>query len=233
MDTPEDNGGADELARLRVRLERARANDRAPARLRQALALERARIARVRRRHAAVWALTAAGAAGVALALASIASSPSRPAITRIAALAARGPNLAPPPPDPHAPGQRLAATVAGVPFPNWSQLGLQAVGERRERVAGHPALTVYYQGHARLLAYTIVAPPALPTPPADEGHTGGVTIWTFDFDGRKVATWRQGGATCVLEGRRASATWLRALAAWRPDGAPASPALPQSHYGN
>jgi hypothetical protein len=230
MDTPEHNGGADELAQLRLRLERARASDRAPARLRRALERERVRAARARHRRAALGGALAAGAAAAALALALAGASPSRPAIERVAALAAHGPSLAPPPPAQRVPRLQLAAAVAGVPFPNWERLGLRAVGERRERIAGRPALTVYYQG-ARLLAYTIVAPPALPLPPAHAARIRGVTIWTFVLDGREVATWRRGGATCVLEGRGASAAWLRALAAWRPGSEPPSTAPPRGRY--
>src|SRR5947209_5644534 len=80
-------------------------------------------------------------AAALALALALPGGSPT---VAQAAALGLRAPNAPAPAAAPH--NAKLGESVGDVYFPNWeSGLGWRAVGERRDRLDGHAAVTVYY----------------------------------------------------------------------------------------
>jgi hypothetical protein len=199
-------------------LHEARAADRAPARLRAPIEAQRpsARV-RVRRRVGYGGALVGALAA-VALALVLIlpAGTPGGPSVSQAAALAIRGAAGPAPASDPSHPGLKLAGGFADVYFPDWARsFGWRAVGQRRDRIDGRLAVTVYYAWQGHRVAYTIVDAPALPVPGAPVTRLRGTSFRTLTLDGRLVVTWRRNNHTCVLSGSGVPGPVLRRLAAW------------------
>jgi hypothetical protein len=97
--------------------------------------------------------------------------------------------------------------------FPNWGRDGWQATGQRVDRLSGHSATTVYYQGHGERIAYTILSAPPLATPRAQVLAVGGLQLRELRLGGRTVVTWRRAGHTCVLSGVRVAALRLAQLA--------------------
>ena len=117
-------------------------------------------------------------------------------------------------------PQAKLARSVQDVYFPNWSRsLRWRAVGQRSDRLAGRPAVTVYYRQRGERLAYTIVGGPSLSQPVARVSYRNGVELRTLKLSGRLVVTWRRAGHTCVLSGTRIRASELQELAAWKAPG--------------
>ncbi len=134
------------------------------------------------------------------------------PSVSQAAALALR-PALAPPPaPDPDDPRAQLGADVQGIYFPNWQSRGFRATGQRRDRIDGREATTVFYQWAGRRIGYTIVGSPPLRAPAGKVSWLNGTELRTLAVDGREVVTWRRDGHTCVLSG--ASAGALQRMAA-------------------
>ncbi len=214
-----------ELSRLYARehrvvqmLHEARATERAPARLRAAIDARRpTRRVRAQRRVAFGGALAGALAA-VALALVLIlpAGTPGGPSVSEAAALAVRGIAGPPPAPDSTAPAGRIDDRLGAVYFPDWGQsLGWRAVGQRRDRIGGRLALTVYYGWRGHQVAYTIVDAPALAQPSASATTIHGTEYRTLKLGGRLVVTWRRDNHTCVLSGNGIPAPVLRSLASW------------------
>ncbi len=203
-------------------LHRARATDRAPARVRARIEAERPS-PRVRTRRRLGYAGAFAGAiAAIVLALVLVLPSgtPGGPSVSEAAALALAGPTAPAPSPDPKAPTSRLKQDVQEVYFPNWSaRFGYQAVGQRIDRVGGRVAMTVYYQWHGRLVAYTIVSAPALKVPAARVTYVNGTELRTLKLDGRWVVTWEREDHTCVLSSTGIPPSVMGQLAAWKSSG--------------
>jgi hypothetical protein len=187
--------------------------------LRQRIEADRPRQAKVARRRIAY----AGGLAGVlaAAALAAVlllpSSTPASPSVSDAAALAKLGAVAPGPPPDPASPQDRLQANVDAIWFPNWAKsFGWRAVGARTDELAGHKAVTVYYQWQDMRIAYTIVSGPALAQPTGQPKVLNGTALWTWNQDGRVVVTWREGNATCVLSATKVPPGELQKLAAWK-----------------
>ena len=190
---------------------------RAPASLRARIDAERPRRpVRARRRFGFGGALAGALAAVIAaVILIAPGSTPVALAVSDAAALGTLAPTHAAPAPDADSPG-KLSTNVQDVYFPNWGdRFGWRASGERRDKLHGRSATTVYYDWKGRRLAYTIVASPPLKTPSAATSTRDGVEFRTFEQDGRTVITWRRNGHTCVLSGTNVNPTELQKLAVW------------------
>ncbi len=198
-------------------LHEARRTVRAPARLRARVEAERpSRRARVRRRAGYAGACAGALATAVlALVLILPVGTPGAPSVSQAAGLAVLGPAATAPAPDPSSPG-KLATTIEGLYFPNWStRFGSRAVGKRIDHINGRLAVTVYYDWQGTRLAYTIVGAPALATPAARVTMLDGTKLRTLTLHGHLVVTWRRRGHTCVLSGAGIPAVVLQRLAAW------------------
>lgn len=199
-------------------LHHARESDRAPSALRARIEASRP-TRRVATRRRLAYAGGLAGAlAVIALALVLVLPSgtPGAPSVSDAAALAARGPALAAPAPDPSNPEARLEQRIGALYFPNWtSRFGWRAVGARTDDLGGHKAVTVYYGGRGKQIAYTIVDAPPLAQPAARRTWLHRTELRTFTLNGRLVVTWREAGKTCVLSGSGISAAELQKLAAW------------------
>jgi hypothetical protein len=196
-------------ASLRARIERDRQRHRAPAPRRVRLGLIAVPVAAV----------------VVIVALAALpAGTPGAPSISQAAALAQLGPQQSGPGADARDPRVKLRESVQDVYFPNWAtRLGWHAVGERRDRLGGHLAVTVYYAKGGRRVAYTILGKPALPQPSAAIRRLSGFQLRTLADHGRTIVTWRRLGHTCVISAAGVPVHVLQTLAAWRwPGGRPA-----------
>jgi anti-sigma factor RsiW len=208
-----------ERERHAVALLHATHSDGAPAALRARIEAQRHK----RRAPKARWRVaygaglaTALAAVGLALALILPAGSPGAPSISEAAALASLGATGPGPMPDPDEPGDRLGQNVGPVYFPDWAdRFGWRASGQRTDQIRGRLADTVYYRLHNRMLAYTIVASPALNVPSATHRWVNGTEYWTLRMNGRVVVTWRRNGHTCVLSAKQGTpARILQRLAA-------------------
>jgi hypothetical protein len=203
-------------------LHQARATERAPARLRASINASRPSRATATRRRFVYAGATAAALAAVVLALvlALPSGTPGGPSVSDAAALAARGSTQPAPVPDPSSPGGRQYEGLGDVYFPNWAaRFGWKAVGARTDNLAGHSAVTVYYEWKHSRIAYTIVHSPPLAQPSAKATSLNGTELRTLDVNGRQVVTWRRAGNTCVLSGTGVSAADLQTLAAWKAPG--------------
>ena len=120
------------------------------------------------------------------------------------------------PPRDRSAPTQ-LAASVSGVPFPNYgAKLGWRASGTRTDELDGRETRTVYYARGDRRIAYSIVSGNQLAWPPkARRAVRDDTKLRYLRRGGRTVVTWRRRGHTCVLSGAGVSREELLKLAAW------------------
>jgi anti-sigma factor RsiW len=200
-------------------LHHARETDRAPAALRARIEAQRPRAASPRRRRLGYAGALAVSLAVLALALVLVlpTGTPGAPSLGQAAALASRGTASAPPAPDDSAPSVKLERNVGQVYFPNWAtRFGWRAVGQRVDHINGRLAVTVYYQRHQALVAYTIVAAPALDQPAGQVSRVNDTALVTLRLGGRMVVTWRRDGHTCVLSGLGVPASDLQHLAAWR-----------------
>jgi hypothetical protein len=193
------------------------ATERAPARLRLGVKVQRAPGAAVRRPKPAYALL--AGALACAIAAAAVflpGGTPGSPSVSQAAELALRGSSNPAPAADPSDPRMKLDVRLQDLYFPNWSEtLGWLPVGERSDRLGGHSAVTVYYQRRGMSVAYTIIGAPALAQPAAPVTHLGGFALRAFSVDGRTVLTWRRAGHTCVLSASAVPMRMLDQLANW------------------
>ena len=199
-------------------LHHAAATNRAPARLRERIEAQRPKPAALARRRFAYAGALAGALAAVALALVLIlpGGTPGSPSVSAAAALADKGANQPAPEPNPQDPEAKLGNSVQDVYFPNWQRtFHAIAVGQRTDGLAGRQAVTVYYRLRGKLVAYTIVGPPALAQPSAKVTRMNGVEMRTLTLQGRTVVTWRRDGHTCVLSGPGLETLQLQRLAAW------------------
>jgi hypothetical protein len=116
------------------------------------------------------------------------------PAVEQVLAVAAR-PATAP---------AALDRSFEGVSFPRYENW--RASGERTDVIDGRRVRTVFYAQEGRVIAYAIVAGPALSS---DEAlrvvRDGGVA----------AVTWTRAGRTCVIAARGGDAEALARLAVW------------------
>ena len=92
-----------------------------------------------------------------------------------------------------------------GVRFPTYEKW--RATGERSDVIEGRRVRTVYYRaGDGRLIAYAIVAGPAL----SDEALRS-----VRGDDGVVAVTWTRHGRTCVIASVGVGARDLARLAVW------------------
>ena len=220
IDSSPDLQASFQRERRAVELVHAARADRASDALRRRVEQQRRAAAKRARKPSLGFGLTLAGAvAAVAVALALVlpAGTPGVPAVAEAAALAAHGPTHAAPVVDPRDPQNRLARSVQDVYFPNWAHdLGWRAVGQREDVLDGRSATTVYYTSQGRLLAYTILATPALPEPQAARTRLNGIDLRTLRHSDRTIVTWRRAGHTCVISAADVPVSVLQRLASYR-----------------
>ena len=147
----------------------------------------------VARRGWRLWpAAAVAFAASVALFVAVLAAP--GPAIDDVLAVAGK-PATAP---------AALEREFEGVRFPTYEKW--RAVGERTDTIEGRRVRTVYYRGDGRVIAYAIVAGPAL----SDEA-----ALRSVRDDDVVAVTWTRHGRTCVIASVGGDARDLARLAVW------------------
>jgi hypothetical protein len=189
-------------------------SDRAPARLRMAVA---ALVQPVRARRRTLpyrGALTTAVVAVVATVILLLPSGGPAPlTVSQAAALALRGPVMGPPMPAQGHGAHKLGQDVGELYFPDWSRFRWTAVGQRVDLLNHRLAVTVFYESRAARIAYTIVAAPPLRWPGTTKWSRRGVEFQGFTSGGRMVVTWRRAGYTCILSGAGVSAPALSRLA--------------------
>jgi hypothetical protein len=194
------------------------AAERAPARLRLGINAQRGP-GPARHRPKPAYALLA-GALAFAIAAGAVlllGGTPGSPSVSQAAELALRGPANPAPAADPGDPRIKLDVRLQDLYFPNWSEtLGWRPVGERSDRLGGHPAVTVYYERRGMSVAYTIIGSPSLAQPAAPVTHLGGFALRAFSLGSRTVVTWRRAGHTCVLSASAVPMRMLDQLANWR-----------------
>ncbi|MHB1837511.1 MAG: hypothetical protein ACYCXW_21410, partial [Solirubrobacteraceae bacterium] len=116
----------------------------------------------------------------------------------------------------------RLRISAAGIPFPNWTQVGgWRAVGARTDSLGGRRVKTVFYAARGGMrVGYAIVSGPALTTM---RGTTvtlySGMRFTLASVAGARLITWRRDGHTCVVAGRSVSDATLEALASGEAGG--------------
>jgi anti-sigma factor RsiW len=203
-------------------LRQVRASDRAPERLRARIKAQRPSRTTGLRLRAGYGGALAAALAAVVLALVLIlpAGTPGAPSVSEAASLSLRGSQAPAPADDPSAPGVKLNMDIERVYFPDWARrFGWRAVGERIDDLNGRLAKTVYYELNGHVIAYTIVAAPALKAPAATVTRLHGTVLRTFPLGRRVVVAWQRNGHTCVLSGVAVPAGDLQKLAASDPRG--------------
>lgn len=196
--------------------------ERAPERLRARIEAQRRAAERRPRARWVYGGAAAAALAAVILALVLLlpAGTPGSPSVSQAAQLALKGPALRAPAPSRTHPDTKLSRDVQEIYFPNWAKsFGWTASGMRIDRLAGRPAVTVYYTKAGMQIAYTILGAPPLRWPGTRPDSVRGTEFEAFVLHGRLVVTWRRAGHTCVLSGSGVSAGQLRNLAAWKAPG--------------
>jgi hypothetical protein len=143
----------------------------------------------------------ALAAAVVALALALSGGGAAAPTVQQAVPVALRTASAPAPLSQPG--GRMLAAAVEGVSFPRWEHLGWRAVGQRFDRIGGHPVRTVFYadaQGHR--LGYAITGGDALPVSGGRVVRVRGTELRLLRLGGAHVVTWQRDGHTCIVAAR-------------------------------
>jgi hypothetical protein len=239
-DLEEEVARSPELQALLAEQERAvallrGADVRAPASLRTRVEGAGARPGRATRsgraaRAAPRFGLGHAAAATVALVVAVLAlvlvldgsSGVSAPSLAEAATLGQRAP-AAPAPGSSATQPKLLAASVEGVPFPNWrAKFGWRAVGERSATIGGRDTTTVFYAKAGKRLAYTIVAgdPLKVPSGGAPAVREGTPLLAFAGLAGRPAVTWVREGHTCLLTAVGVPRATMLKLAGWKGQGA-------------
>ena len=147
----------------------------------------------VARRRWRLWPVTALALAATVAAFVALLAARG-PAIDEVLAVAMR-PATAP---------AALGEPFEGVRFPNYDQW--QATGERTDVVDGREVRTVFYSRDGRVIAYAIVAGPALGDHELRRlrGRAGVVAV-----------TWTRSGRTCVIAAIGGDPEALARLAVW------------------
>jgi hypothetical protein len=115
-----------------------------------------------------------------------------------------------------------LAASVEGVPFPNWRhEFGWREAGTRTDRLESRESRTVFYERGGRRIGYTILSGAGVRAPSGYRTtEIDGVAFHSGRDGGRPVVTWWRDGRTCVLSGVGVGERELVRLASWKGDGA-------------
>ncbi len=193
--------------------------------LRSRIEADRERLRPVRRRRAAGFAAatTAAAAAVVATFVVALGGGEEPPTVLETARVTGDAtPTMGAPAPDTSQP-VLLRASIDGVRFPQWDELGWPAVGARRDEIGGREAMTVFYEGRrGKRVAYTILEGEPLPTPSdAYRREAGGTEMSVLHQAGRTVVVWTRGDHTCVMTAPDSvSEHKLLDLAGWDAGGA-------------
>jgi hypothetical protein len=196
----------------------------APDDLRARIAADRERLRPVRRRRTLAFAggaaaAVAAAAATLLIALGGVEEPPSVLETAQVGASAA--PTMPAPRPDTARP-VLLRATIDGVAFPQWRELGWRAVGARRDELSGRAAMTVFYEGRdGTRAAYTILSGEPIDVPrDAPRRTVNDIRLAVLRADGRKIVVWEREGHTCVMSAPgTVNERALLALAAWDAGG--------------
>jgi hypothetical protein len=117
-----------------------------------------------------------------------------------------------------------LDVSYGGVTYPNYAKFSVPATGTRTDRIAGRPALTVFYRlPNGTRLSYTVFSGKAVPLPSsARVVRFEGVPLHEFSTSsGLSVVTLVRFGRTCVLAARTKPGVVL---------GLAAAPVLEQAH---
>jgi hypothetical protein len=120
-------------------------------------------------------------------------------------------------------PGDRLAVSVDGIDFPDWSgtpPYRWRADGARTDELSGRTLRTVTYASdHGERIGYAIARGDALPWGGGTVHERNGVRLWVYDGEqvgGATVVAWLRDGHTCILAGRGVEAGELMRLASSR-----------------
>jgi hypothetical protein len=116
------------------------------------------------------------------------------PAVEEVLAVTSRPATAAP----------ALSRDFEGVRFPRYEKW--RATGERRDVIDGRDVRTVFYAREGRVIAYSIVAGPALSE---DEA------LRTVRGSGQVAVTWTRRGRTCIIASSGGDARALARLAVW------------------
>jgi hypothetical protein len=194
----------------------------APVALRNRIEAERERpSARIRRRRFALpGALAGAAAAAALVAVLVLPSGGGGPSVVEAAELSQLPATQASVPVDPANP-KLLAASGAGVPFPNLAEMfGWRQAGARSDELDGRETRTVFYERGAKRIGYTIVSGEAIAWPKGShKTDINGVLLRSTADGQREVITWLRDGHTCVMSGKNVSVTELSGLASWKGEG--------------
>jgi hypothetical protein len=162
--------------------------------------------------------MAAAAATAIVISLGGTAA----PGVLATVQLAGKGPVLPAPKHDTAHPSL-LRTQIEGLPFPDWNaQFKWRAVGERRDRIEGRDATTVYYDAvRAPRIAYTIVGGAAIKPP--DGARTlrlRGTAFHVMNRGNQRIVVWNRAGHTCVMSAPAAvPEERLLDLAAWDAGG--------------
>jgi hypothetical protein len=145
-------------------------------------------------------ATAAAVAAAALIVLASPGSGPSAAQAARFAL--ERATMTTPASPTDHA---QLALRAAAVRFPAYlSTLGWVATGARRDRIDDRTVTTVFYRAQdGTRIGYAIVSGAALDPPGGPRAIAKGTHYAFGQLGSAHFVTWRAGGHTCMIVGRR------------------------------
>jgi hypothetical protein len=197
---------------------------RAPDDLRERIAADRERLRPVRRRRTLAFAGgTVAAVAAVATTLAlGVGGVDGPPSVLETArAASSASPTMPAPRPDTAQP-VLLRASIDGVAFPQWRELGWHAVGAHRGKVSGRDAMTVFYEGRrGTRAAYTILGGEPIDVPQdAPRRTVNDVRLALMRADGRRIVAWERDGHSCVMSAPgTVDEQALLALAAWDAGG--------------
>ena len=193
----------------------------APHDLRARIAQDRLRGAPPHRRRSRPAALIAGASAlaavVVALAIVLAPGSPRRRRWPTPPCVALSAPTRPAPGVDPADP-RFVAASVAGIRFPNYAyDSSWRTVGGRIDALRRRPSQTVTYARGPVRVGYTIVDGLPLGAPAgARRADADGTPVWVARLDGALVVSWERAGHTCVLASRTATLPQMLRFVAWR-----------------
>jgi hypothetical protein len=115
-----------------------------------------------------------------------------------------------------------VAASFAGVSYPNWSRsFGWHTTGARSDRISGRPTETVFYGHMGHRIGYTVVSGPPIRLPAGGQRlERNGVPITVYGEHMHAIAVFVRNGRTCILSAHVAHRATLVKLAGWKGDGA-------------
>jgi len=166
------------------------------------------------RRSLFVPAATALAVAVAALVVLLGSGGSSAPTVPQTAHLALAAATL-PAPAEDTAHRNLLRLRVGGISFPYYGRTSRwEATGARTDTLGGRRVVTVFYTAHGHRVGYAIVDGAPLAVSGGKRVTEGGVKYWLQRVHGAQLITWRQGGHTCVIAGRKVGGSTLLKLAA-------------------